>query len=159
MPRQKRQPTTVEAAIVDMRRKISSRALSPGSRLPEEDLAQAYDLPRAKARGIPNFHIFGEVYIDGKTWTARSQSGAHLLESKLSVDQTVQELADGRLRFTATVPHTERLIWWLLSFGPYVKVEKPLTLRREVASRLREGAAQYGDVAGDDADTGPATQP
>ncbi|ODT54631.1 MAG: GntR family transcriptional regulator [Methylobacterium sp. SCN 67-24] len=52
MPRQKRQPTTVEAAIVDMRRKISSRALSPGSRLPEEDLAQAYDLPRAKAREV-----------------------------------------------------------------------------------------------------------
>lgn len=72
-----------------------------------------------------------------------SQSGAHLLESPLSMDQTVQELADGRLRFTATVPHTERLIWWLLSFGPFVKVEKPLSLRREVASRLRDGAAQY----------------
>jgi predicted DNA-binding transcriptional regulator YafY len=76
------------------------------------------------------------------------QSGAHLLESQLSTDQTVQELADGRLRFTATVPHTERLIWWLLSFGPFVKVEKPLTLRREVASRLREGAAQYGEASG-----------
>jgi predicted DNA-binding transcriptional regulator YafY len=69
-----------------------------------------------------------------------------LLESKLSIYQTVQVLPDGRLRFTATVPHTERLIWWLLSFGPYVKVEKPLALRREVASRLREGAAQYGEA-------------
>ena len=78
-----------------------------------------------------------------------AQSGAHLLESRLSADQTVQELADGRLRFTATVPFTERLIWWLLSFGPFVKVEKPLALRREVVSRLREGAAQYGDVTGD----------
>jgi predicted DNA-binding transcriptional regulator YafY len=75
-----------------------------------------------------------------------AQSGPHLLESKLSIDQTVQVLPDGRLRFTATVPHTERLIWWLLSFGPYVKVEKPLALRREVASRLREGAAQYGEA-------------
>ena len=71
------------------------------------------------------------------------QSGAHLLESPLSTDQTVQELANGRLRFTATVPHTERLIWWLLSFGPFVKVEKPLALQREVATRLRDGAAQY----------------
>ena len=87
-----------------------------------------------------------------------AQSGAHLLESKLSVDQTVQELADGRLRFTATVPHTERLIWWLLSFGPFVKVEKPLALRREVASRLREGAEQYGDAAGNEAGTRPAAQ-
>lgn len=76
-----------------------------------------------------------------------SQSAAHLLESPLSKDQSVQELADGRLRFTAAVLHTERLIWWLLSFGPFVKVEKPLALRREVASRLREGAAQYGEAA------------
>lgn len=75
------------------------------------------------------------------------QSGAHLLESPLSTDQTVQELSDGRLRFTTTVPHTERLIWWLLSFGPFVKVEKPLALRREVASRLREGAAQYDEAS------------
>lgn len=75
------------------------------------------------------------------------QSGAHLLESPLSTDQTVQDLSDGRLRFTATVPHTESLIWWLLSFGPFVKVEKPLALRREVASRLREGAAQYGEAS------------
>lgn len=76
-----------------------------------------------------------------------AQSGAHLRESPLSIDQTVQSLSDGRLRFTATVPHTERLIWWLLSFGPYVKVERPLALRREVALRLREGAAQYGEAS------------
>jgi predicted DNA-binding transcriptional regulator YafY len=77
------------------------------------------------------------------------QAGAHLLESPLSKDQTVHELDDGRLRFTATVPHTERLIWWLMSFGPHVKVEKPLVLRREIASRLRKGAAQYGDIDAD----------
>ncbi|MDD5029775.1 MAG: WYL domain-containing protein [Rhodoferax sp.] len=83
-----------------------------------------------------------------------AQSGAHLRESPLSTDQTVQELSDGRLRFTATVPYTERLIWWLLSFGPFVKVEKPLTLQREVASRLREGAAQYDHASGAIAEPG-----
>ena len=77
-----------------------------------------------------------------------AQSGAHLLESPLSMDQEFQELSDGRLRFTATVPHTERLIWWLLSFGPFVKVEKPLKLQREVASRLHEAAAQYSHASG-----------
>jgi predicted DNA-binding transcriptional regulator YafY len=76
------------------------------------------------------------------------------MESPLSSDQTVQELAHGRLRFTATVPFTERLIWWLLSFGPFVKVEKPLALRREVASRLREGAVQYGEATGDALESG-----
>ncbi|SEG27380.1 GntR family transcriptional regulator [Bosea lathyri] len=52
MPRPKRKAATVEGAIADMRKKISSRAISPGTRIPEEDLAQAYDLPRAKAREV-----------------------------------------------------------------------------------------------------------
>ncbi|MBK6361415.1 MAG: WYL domain-containing protein [Comamonadaceae bacterium] len=96
---------------------------------------------------------FGFGHNNAKTQSIRlvavfgPQSGAHLLESRLSADQAVQELPDGRLRFVATVAHTERLIWWLLSFGPYVLVEKPLALRREVAARLRDAAAQYAKAA------------
>ncbi|OGB52269.1 MAG: hypothetical protein A2503_14455 [Burkholderiales bacterium RIFOXYD12_FULL_59_19] len=97
--------------------------------------AFGFGTQRGNAKAIRLAAVFG------------AQSGAHLLESPLSTDQTVQEMSDGRLRFTATVPYTERLIWWLLSFGPFVKVEKPLALRREVASRLREGAAQYGHLS------------
>ncbi len=52
MRKPKRKTTTVEAAIVDMREKISSRSLSPGTRIPEEELAAAYNLPRAKAREV-----------------------------------------------------------------------------------------------------------
>jgi DNA-binding GntR family transcriptional regulator len=52
MPRPKRKAATVEGAIADMRKRISSRALGPGTRIPEEDLALAYDLPRAKAREV-----------------------------------------------------------------------------------------------------------
>ncbi len=52
MAKSKRKPVTVEAAIADMREKISSRAISPGTRITEEELAQAYDLPRAKAREV-----------------------------------------------------------------------------------------------------------
>jgi DNA-binding GntR family transcriptional regulator len=35
-----------------MRVKISSRVIGPGRRIPEEELAQAYDLPRAKGREV-----------------------------------------------------------------------------------------------------------
>lgn len=52
MTKPKRKPVPVESAIADMREKISSRTISPGTRIPEEDLAQAYDLPRAKAREV-----------------------------------------------------------------------------------------------------------
>jgi DNA-binding GntR family transcriptional regulator len=52
MRKPKRKTTTVEDAIVDMRERISSRRLTPGTRIPEEELAAAYNLPRAKAREV-----------------------------------------------------------------------------------------------------------
>lgn len=52
MAKPKRKTATVEGAIADMRERISSRAISPGTRIPEEELAQVYDLPRAKAREV-----------------------------------------------------------------------------------------------------------
>ena len=53
-----RKAATVEGAIADMRKRISSPALSPGTRIPEEDPALAYGLPRAKAREVhaPGLH-------------------------------------------------------------------------------------------------------
>jgi predicted DNA-binding transcriptional regulator YafY len=116
--------------------------------------------PGFTLKGFIELGAFGFGYHNASAKPVRlvavfgARSGAHLMESPLSSDQTVQELAHGRLRFTATVPFTERLIWWLLSFGPFVKVEKPLALRREVASRLREGAAQYGEATGDALESG-----
>jgi len=38
--------------IEDLRRRISSQELLPGSRIPEEDLAAAYEIPRAKVREV-----------------------------------------------------------------------------------------------------------
>jgi predicted DNA-binding transcriptional regulator YafY len=39
--------------------------------------------------------------------------GEHLYESKLSEDQVINELLDGRLEVTATVADTPQLDWWL----------------------------------------------
>lgn len=72
-------------------------------------------------------------------------AGRHLLESPLSGDQKLVSLGgDGDLlRITATVQDTEQLRWWLLGFGGSVEVIRPKALRKDIASRLRAGAARY----------------
>ena len=44
-------------------------------------------------------------------------AGAHLKETPLSKDQTIEELDDDWLRITATVVDTAQLGWWLKGFG------------------------------------------
>lgn len=44
--------------------------------------------------------------------------GRHLKESRLSIDQQVEEVADGtRLKISATVVDSDMLNWWLRGFG------------------------------------------
>lgn len=47
----KSMPST-QAVVLDVRQRIASQALLPGSRLPEEDLVKNYGIPRAKAREV-----------------------------------------------------------------------------------------------------------
>lgn len=49
----------------------------------------------------------------------RKVEGAHLIETPLSADQEVKELADA-FEITATVRDTEMLTWWLRTFGDAV---------------------------------------
>ena len=42
---EKRKPASTRDVILDLRERIASQALLPGTRVPEEDLAQAYDIP------------------------------------------------------------------------------------------------------------------
>jgi len=61
-------------------------------------------------------------------------AGLHLLETRLSEDQVVQD-RDGdndHLRLTATVNDTAQLRRWLLSFGSNVEVLEPVELRAEM---------------------------
>ena len=50
--KEKRKAASTHEVIQDLRERIASQALLPGTRVPEEDLAQAYDIPRAKAREV-----------------------------------------------------------------------------------------------------------
>lgn len=61
-------------------------------------------------------------------------AGAHLLESRLSRDQTVSEDGDGYV-ISATVSLTEQLKWWLRGFGAEVTVLAPPEFARAVRAR------------------------
>jgi predicted DNA-binding transcriptional regulator YafY len=64
------------------------------------------------------------------------RAGLHLMETRLSTDQTISEDPDNSalLRITATVKDTAQLRWWLLSFGQSVEVLQPDALRAEMAT-------------------------
>lgn len=71
--------------------------------------------------------------------------GRILLESPMSKDQTVTrgEDEDDDWTVEATVVESERLVWWLLSFGAGVEVLEPTTLREQVAGETRASFAHY----------------
>jgi predicted DNA-binding transcriptional regulator YafY len=56
-------------------------------------------------------------------------AGLHLLESKLSSDQT-EKLEGDKYRIRATVVESEQLKWWLRGFGKAVRVVAPVGLAR-----------------------------
>jgi predicted DNA-binding transcriptional regulator YafY len=61
----------------------------------------------------------------------QSQAAVHLLESKLSQDQSSAAEGD-RYRIKATVCETEQLKWWLRGFGNAVKVVRPASLAKQL---------------------------
>lgn len=72
-----------------------------------------------------------------------TNSGQHLTESPLSDDQVIEPVAPGEHRVTATVRDTEQLLWWLLGFGPNVRVEQPPQLRDRIRDAARAMLAHY----------------
>lgn len=66
----------------------------------------------------------------------------HLWETPLSRDQVISDVDDdGFVELKATVEDTAQLRWWLLGFGDYLKVVKPVRLSRELAAIHARAAA------------------
>ena len=63
---------------------------------------------------------FGEGQRVRLTFRIERPAGQHLLETPLSRDQQVQELAGGWLEVSATVVDSAMLQWWLRGFGEVV---------------------------------------
>ena len=82
------------------------------------------------------------------------RAGLHLLETRLSADQVVEDADADHFRLTATVGDTAQLRWWLLSFGSKVEVLEPAGLREAMAhnaywmNRLYASPDQPTDPAG-----------
>lgn len=87
-----------------------------------------------------DFMVEGEV-----TLKLRFVNGAgdHLLETPFAADQEARQTSTG-LEVLGTVLLSQRLRWWLRSFGPYVEVMEPEQLRAELAAEAHALAALYG---------------
>ena len=64
---------------------------------------------------------FGSGRRIALSFRIRKDAGLHLIESPLSADQSVKEMAD-HYRVRATVTETARLDWWLLGFGDSISM-------------------------------------
>lgn len=64
-------------------------------------------------------------------------------ETPISQDQTVERHPDGTITVRGTVVLSERLRWWLRSFGPFVEILEPANLRAEFATEARAAAKLY----------------
>ena len=71
---------------------------------------------------------FGEGKQIKLSFQIAKEAGFHLLESPLSTDQKVVELADG-YKITATVVDTAQLDWWLRGFGDHVQSIKKSAIK------------------------------
>jgi predicted DNA-binding transcriptional regulator YafY len=97
----------------------------------EDQAAFAY--PRNPGQIALHLHVSQEVAF-------------HLQERPLSSDQSLEPLDDGGYRVAATVADTDALRWWLLGFGPRVRVAGPAHLRAEIATELRQAVDAYASV-------------
>lgn len=69
-------------------------------------------------------------------------AAAHMQESPLAADQTVQAI-DGGIRLTATVAYDRRFLWWLRGFGADVRVLAPALLVDRLKVDLHAALARY----------------
>jgi len=70
-----------------------------------------------------------------------------LEERRMSKDQTIEPLPDGRMKITGTVVLSVKLRWWLRSLGAAVEIVAPATLRDEFAREAVALAKCYGTGA------------
>ena len=66
-----------------------------------------------------------------------------LSETQLSDNQKLVLIEGDQYHLTAELPITMQLGWWLLAFGPRIKVLNPPDLRNWIAAEHRNAAKQY----------------
>jgi predicted DNA-binding transcriptional regulator YafY len=114
-----------------LHRMRSAKVLDSESRKPEGFNYHDYiDQEVERNQGMGGSHT--PIRLVARFW---KKAGLHLQETRLSVDQVIENDEDSESHFwlTATVNDSAQLRWWLLSFGQNVEVFQPEALRAEMA--------------------------
>jgi len=101
---------------------------------------KGFDLDAYIASGAMDFGNGEKIRLEA-LFTA--EAAAHLDETLLSADQTIQPAKEGWVKVTATVNDTSQLGWWLSAFGDQVEVLKPAKLRESMAASAIATASLY----------------
>jgi len=88
-----------------------------------------FDLDRYIEQGEFQFQVGPRIKLEV---VFDRDAAAHLYETPLSTDQTIEDIDTDHVRVSATVPHTKQLEWWLLGFGKQLLVTRPKSLRQRV---------------------------
>jgi predicted DNA-binding transcriptional regulator YafY len=98
-----------------------------------------FNLDRYIEQGEFQYPVGPMIRLKGKFTRV---AAAHLYETPLSEDQTIEELDADHVVVTVTVRDTAQLDWWLSGFGSLVEVQEPIELRQ----RMVEAATSLNDL-------------
>jgi predicted DNA-binding transcriptional regulator YafY len=112
-----------------------------------DKLPERFDYPRDYSPEKHTEGVFGIIEGDERNvelLVHGPETEAYLRSRRIHPTQKLRRRRDGVVVLTMTVRGTEELRNWVLSFGPYLEVVKPKSLRDEVAASLRQATARYG---------------
>lgn len=101
---------------------------------------EGFDIDEALRKGLGQFGTGRVIRLVARVdkWLA-----FHLQETRLSEEQALTELPDGRWHLEADVMETWQLEWWILSQGPALEVLEPEDLRDHIRRTLKKAVRQY----------------
>lgn len=104
---------------------------------------EGFDLDRYIEQGEFQYPVGPMIQFKAKFQLG---AAAHLHETPLSEDQTIENLDADHVVVTATVRDTAELEWWLLGLGVSVTVLQPIELRNRLAACIRGATQNYANA-------------
>jgi len=101
---------------------------------------EGFDLDAYVAKNLA-FPVGDDILL--KLLFSKQSDVQRLVEAPISEGQTIRETGDGRYEFTATLPDTLQLRWWLRGFGERVEVVEPVVLRDDFVELAEKMTAMY----------------
>ncbi|MGO9931897.1 MAG: helix-turn-helix transcriptional regulator [Steroidobacteraceae bacterium] len=102
----------------------------------------SFDLDQYIEQGEFQYPVGPMIQLKAKFTRA---AAAHLYETPLSEDQTIEDLDADNVLVAATVRDTAQLDWWLSGLGSMVEVHAPIELRRRMIESTNALLDVYSD--------------